>query len=294
MTQLDNFELDKQLLVKVLARPQRPAAQSILDTIAVRLFERLDLLKEAPTRIFDLGTGDGRHLSLLQSRFPDALVIGADLSLQRLCKSRASRRFWQKRQRLICLDATTQLPVASDSFDLVVSNMMLPWIFRSESLAAEINRVLLPDGAFFLSSAGPDTLIELRRAWAQIDDNLHVNAFMDMHDVGDMFGAAGIGDPVLDTERLTVSYPSLDALLSELIGLGFLNTLAGRRKGLTAGSVRQRLEEHYPLNDTGGVDATLELVVAHGWSGVPGSAQTSGTRDGGGEFYFPADQLRRK
>ena len=294
MTQLDNFELNKQLLVKVLSRPQRPAAQSILDTIATRLYERLDLLKKVPTRIFDLGTGDGRHLRLLQSRFPEALVIGADLSLQRLSMSRVSRRFWQKRQRLICLDATAQLPVASDSFDLIVSNMMLPWVFRSESLAAEINRILLPDGAFFLSSAGPDTMIELRRAWAQIDDNIHINAFMDMHDVGDMLGAAGIVDPVLDTERLTVSYPSLDALLSELIGLGFLNVLAGRRKGLTAASVRQRLEEHYPVNDSGGVDATLELVVAHGWSGVAGFGKESGSIEGSGEFYFPADQLRMK
>jgi len=165
--------------------------------------------------------------------------------------------------------------------------MLLPWVFDAEHLMAEINRLLMDDGAFFLSTAGPDTLIELRHAWSSVDDCLHVNAFMDMHDLGDLLVGAGITDPVLDTERITVSYPTLSALLKDLIGLGFINVLGGRRKGLTSAKVIDRLSAHYPLNEAGGVDATLELVVAHGWAGQVRSVSASG------DFYFPLERLRR-
>ncbi len=258
----------------------------MLDSVVEQLHERLALLKEPPTRIMDLGTGDARHLRVLQNLFPKASIIGADLSIQRLQLATAKRRFWQKRSLLVCLDATHTLPFANDSFDLIVSNMMLPWVFNPDDLMLEINRLLVNDGAFFISTAGPDTLIELRTAWSQIDESQHINAFIDMHDVGDLMMKAGIADPVLDTQRLTVTYSSVETLLEELVGLGFINVLSGRRKGLTAASVKQRLAEVYPRNKNGGIDATLELVVAHGWSGVPKAPQ--------GDFYFPLDQLRKR
>ena len=283
-SELQQFTPQETLLKKAMARDVVPASQAILDAVASRLFERLDLLKAAPSRIIDLGTGDARHLAQLQMRFKAASVIGADLSLARLRCASSRRRFWQKRPLLVCLDADKPLPFANKTFDLVVSNMMLPWLCDAESLVAEVNRVLVKDGAYFLSTAGPDTLIELRQAWASIDDSEHINMFLDMHDVGDLMVRSGMADPVMDTERITVTYSSIDKLLDELTALGFINVLNGRRKGLTAASVRQRLKASYPENSEGGIDATLELVTAHGWSGVPKSPQ--------GEYYFDIDKLK--
>lgn len=277
---------DRLLLNKVLQRPLSPEALTVFDGIVDQLHERLALLKNPPQRIMDLGAGDGRHLQILRKQYPHATVVGVDLSLQRLKRSLINQRFWQKRPLLACVDASEALPFAKDSFELIVSNMLLPWIFEPAALMAEINRVLITDGVLFLSTAGPDTLIELRRAWAEVDDCLHVNAFMDMHDVGDLMLKAGITDPVMDTQRLTLTYSSLDSLLSELIGLGLINVLNGRRKGLTAASVKRRLAKHYPLNDQGGVSATLELVIAHGWSGE--------VKPPRGEYHFPLDRLRRR
>jgi len=283
---LHEFMPDKKILKKAMARPVAPESRTILDSIADRLFERLSLLVLSPSKIVDLGTGDARHLKLLQQQFKNAAVVGADLSLARLHEATGNRRFWQKHPLLVCLDASCPLPFGDDSVELVVSNMMLPWLSNAELLAAEINRILVKDGAYFISTAGPDTLIELRRAWSEIDDSQHINLFLDMHDVGDLMISSGMADPVMDTERLTVSYSSVDALLDELIGLGFINVLGGRRRGLTANSVRQRLAENYPVNKDGGIDATLELVVAHGWSGVPKAPA--------GEYRFNIDQLRTK
>jgi len=282
-----NYLPDSDLVKKIFQRPIVQAAQPILDAVAERLFERLDLLKESPSTVLDLGTGDGRHMTVLKNRFADADVIGADLSPARLQHAAGRRKFWQKRPLLVCLDATTALPFKDASFDLLVSNMLLPWVFDAQHLMAEINRLLTSGGAFFLSTAGPDTLIELRNAWAGIDEYLHINAFMDMHDLGDLLVGAGIADPVLDTERITVSYPTLDALLKDLVGLGFINVLGGRRRGLTATTVIDRLAALYPANKAGGVDATLELVVAHGWAGV---ARNPAAAD---EFYFPLERLKK-
>lgn len=283
-----SYEPDIDLLRKVLLRPQKNDATQILDAVADRLFERLGLLKNSPSTVIDLGAGDGRHLAILSKKFPGASVIGADLSHSRIKTASAGRRFWQKRPLLMCLDASRDLPFADASFDLVVSNMLLPWLFNPNRLMAEINRVLADDGAFFISTAGPDTLIELRHAWAEVDDYLHINAFLDMHDIGDLLVSSGVADPVMDTERITVTYPSLDALLAELTGLGFLNVLSGRRKSLTARSVVQRLAQHYPVNAQGGVDATLELVVAHGWKGQPKNSAA------GHEFTISVEQFKNQ
>jgi len=268
-----------------MARQVVPESRTILDAVAERLFERLSLLTLAPARIVDLGTGDARHIKLLQQQFKGAVVIGADLSLARLRHASLQRRFWQKHPLLVCLDASRPLPLPNDCIDLVVSNMMLPWLGDAQGLMAEINRVLVKEGAYFISTVGPDTLVELRRAWAEVDNNQHINLFLDMHDVGDLMVSSGMADPVMDTERITVTYTSVDALLDELVGLGFINVLCGRRKGLTSASVRQRLAANYPLNKDGGIDATLELVVAHGWSGAPQAPP--------GEYWFDIDQLRK-
>ena len=284
----ESYAPDQRLLRKVLRRPVVPQSLQILDSVSERLYERLALIKKVPSSVLDLGTGNARHLAQLAKNFPRASVFGADLSLSRLHSAGSKRKFWQKRQMLVCADANGVLPFNDASFDLLVSNMLLPWVFDAAHLMAEINRMLTVDGAFFISTAGPDTLIELRNAWSQIDDCLHINAFMDMHDLGDLLLAAGVADPVLDTERITVTYSSLDALLTDLVGLGFINVLQGRRRGLMSPSVKKRLAENYPINDDGGINATLELVVGHGWAG-----QLSDRQGTGGEFYYPIERLRK-
>jgi len=269
------FDVVADLVVKAGERAHSSYADhaAVADTIADRLYERLTLLKSRPERILDLGTGDGRHLEQLAKRFPRATIIGADICQAGLQSRRRARRFWQRPASLVCLDASKPLPFASASFDLVLSNLLLPWILPAEVFASELNRLLTPQGAFFVSSAGPDTLRELRIAWQQLDTAEHVNAFLDMHDVGDLLHRAGISDPVMDAERLQVTYSSVDKLLDELVNTGCTTVLAGRRRGLTGSDIRQRIAENYPTDCSNKksasamIFATLEVVYAHGWKG---------------------------
>ena len=66
-----------------------------------------------------------------------------------------------------------------------------------------------------------------------MDNHVHVNAFTDMHDVGDALVRAGFTDPVMETETFTLVYDDGLALMRELKSLGAGNVNAGRRKSLT-------------------------------------------------------------
>ena len=280
------YGVDPRLLRRATDKCASGYLSEIPDLIAERLFERLVLLKLQPQRILDVGAGNARHAARLKALYPKAMVVNVDISLAMLQQAERGR-FWQRKPLRVCADASVALPFADGSFDLVLSNLMVPWIYPPDTFASEVNRLLAPDAAFFVSSVGPDTLTELREAWAVIDSATHINAMLDMHDLGDVFLRAGIADPVMDAERLQLDYSSVETLLQELIGLGATNTLTGRRRGLTAGGVRQRLAAVYPVNEHGGVTATLEVVYAHGWKGQPRSGKNSPD-----EFLISIDSLK--
>src|SRR6185437_13046027 len=94
-------------------------------------------------------------------------------------------------------------------------SLMLQWCEPLDAALAEVRRVLRPDGFFAFSTFGPDTLHELRSAWAEADDFNHVNAFHDLHEVGDALVRAGLTEPVLDVDAIEVGYPDTLKLMSD-------------------------------------------------------------------------------
>src|SRR3989304_163204 len=102
------------------------------------------------------------------------------------------------------------------SVAMVWSNLALAWAADPPAALSELARVLEPRGLLMFSTYGPDTLQELRGAFAGIDGYAHVHRFIDMHDLGDMLVAAGFADPVMDMEVMTLSYPDVGALARDL------------------------------------------------------------------------------
>jgi malonyl-CoA O-methyltransferase len=143
---------------------------------------------------------------------------------------------------------------------------MLQWCDPPDAVFAEVRRVLKPRGLFTFTSFGPDTLKELRSAWATVDRHVHVNRFIDMHDIGDAMMRAGLSDPVLDVEHLTLTYPEVITLMRELKALGAHNVTHGRRVGLTGRQALTQMQgayERYRRDDV--LPATYEVLYAQAW-----------------------------
>ena len=261
-----------QLPDKALARRSFEAAAAGYDQAAVlqrevgqRLFERLDLMKLQPERVLDLGAGTGQCIPGLFQRYKKAEVVALDIALPMLGRARKRGR-WLRRPRCVCGDAE-KLPFSDNSFDLVFSNLMLQWCVDLQATFLELQRVLRPGGLLLFSSFGPDTLRELRDSWQNVDAFSHVNAFVDMHDVGDALVRARFTDAVMDVERLTLTYPDVWKLMRELKQIGAHNVTGGRSRGLTGKAHMRRLVESYECYRRDGVlPASYEIVNGHAWA----------------------------
>lgn len=152
---------------------------------------------------------------------------------------------------------------------MVFANLVLPFVDDPAAVARELSRVLRPEGVFVFATFGPDTFGELRDAWATLDATPHVAEFPDMHDIGDALVRAGFSDPVLDVDRLEVSYRDADSLFADLAGTGARNVLAGRRQGLTTPTRLARLTGIlFPPGKP--LSLNLELVFGHAFGGQSG------------------------
>jgi malonyl-CoA O-methyltransferase len=231
--------------------------------IAGRLLERLDGSNVGtPRRILDLGCGTGFVARALAQRYRGARVLGVDLSPAMVQQANA-RRGWWSRCHYVCADAE-RLPLATNSMDMVVSNLALQWCDAATAFA-EVARVLRPGGGFLFSTFGPDTLRELRAAWARVNSETHVHGFVDMHELGDLLLGQGFVDPVMDMDMLSVDYASVDAVMADLRGIGAHNVAAPRNAGLTgkqAFAGFRRAYEDMAVN--GRIPASYEVVFGYG------------------------------
>jgi malonyl-CoA O-methyltransferase len=248
------------------ASPAYEAAAVLQALIAEELLERLDAFRFAPTAVLDLGAGTGRATAELKKRYPRALVIALDLAPGMLREARRHQRRLRPFQR-VCGDAM-RLPFATASIDLIFSSLLLQWC-ELDSTFAEVRRVLKPEGFFVFSTFGPDTLCELRAAWAQADDGLpynHVNHFLDMHDIGAALVRAGLMEPVLDVDHHQLTYADVTALMRDLKAIGAHNATAGRPRSLTGKARLSRLKSAYEgFRRESRLPATYEVVYGAAW-----------------------------
>ena len=294
---------------------------AIPDLLSERLLQRLDPLGKTPEVIVDLGCDSVARLTQLRERYPHALIVGIGWSENNLpvTTDRLSRQGkkqsagassgagpgttslgrklfgWlpglnvsRHSQELLVAAAPMVMPLADNSVDMVIASQLLPWCANPAAVFSEAHRVLKTEGAFFWSSAGPDTLKEYRELWRSLDSYPHVWGLRDMHDLGDEMLRCGFDSPVLDRENLTLQYPGVEALAAELRANGLANIAAGRRRGLMARDVMQRLEG---LCGKQRFDVTFELVQGHGWKKPVQRRQKPNDYN---EVTIPADSIKKR
>jgi malonyl-CoA O-methyltransferase len=247
------------------AAPTYDAAAALQLEVGRRMMDRLDLIRLQPARILDLGAGTGEFSRALMRRYRKAEVVALDLALNMLRHTRR-RGGWFRRPACVCGDAE-QLPFASGSFQFIFSNLMLQWCQDLEPVFTELRRVLAPGGLLMFTSFGPDTLMELRASWEAADGYTHVNRFIDLHDVGDALVRTRWAEPVMDAERITVTYREVRTLMQDLKHLGAHNITAGRPRGLTGRHRLERVMQAYETYRRDGVlPASYEVVYGHAWA----------------------------
>jgi malonyl-CoA O-methyltransferase len=265
------------------------AAALLQARVGDELLDRLDFFKLEPDAVVDLGAGTGRITGELKRRYKRATVVALDIAPGMLREARSHFGLFRRFER-VCGDVR-RLPMLDGSVDVAVSNLMLQWCDDLDLAFAEIRRVLKPDGFFAFTTFGPDTLRELRAAWATVDTYTHVNSFIDMHDVGDALGRAGFTEPVLDVERVTLTYKDVFGLMRDLKTIGAHNVTAGRPRGLTGRTRLQSVAAAYESSRRDGLlPATYEVVYGAAW-GAAGRRAMSPTA---GEVHIAPGSIRRR
>jgi len=270
---MTDFSLDKSR-----ARRAFHQAAAGYDEVAVLqqemaqcMLQRLQLVRMPAQRILDLGSGTAAMAPQLMKQYPGAQLVALDFAAGMLQQARKRGR-WRKRPLCVCADID-RLPFANESFDLVWSNAAIQWSGDTQVLMAEIKRILKPGGLFHFSTFGPMTLWELREAWAQVDQQPHVHEFIDMHDLGDLMLHQGLAEPVLDVERMCLTYEDVGSLMRDLKALGAHNAHHDQARGLTGRQQFQQLQAAYEgYRRQGVLPASYEVVYGHVWK----AEQTSG------------------
>lgn len=224
-------------------------ADFVIATTRQGLLQRLAPMTLEARFVVDLGAATGSAVRALGRRFKHARIVAVDSSHNMLLQAH-TKKSWLSKSRYLQAEATA-LPFADHSVDVIFANQLLPWLPDPLPVFAEVARTLRKDGLFVFSTLGPDSLANLRD-----------EPFADMHNVGDALVRAGLRDPVLDVDRLTVTYESTQSLLADCQAIG---------------------ASHCVPDQTNVLALDFELIYGHCWGSGPRLAQ--------GEFRVDAGDI---
>jgi malonyl-CoA O-methyltransferase len=216
--------------------------------------------------------------------FRKAQVIGVDVAPSMLAG--LQRRSGLLRPlRGVCGDISA-LPFAADSVDLLFANLVNYWSPDPAVVFDEYRRVLRPDGMLLFTTLGPGTFPELRVAWSAVDPQVLLPHFPDLLEVGDALVAAGFREPVMDTEQITLFYPSLAALAEELEATATALLIPGWERWRAE---KTRLEAAFSSH-LAGTRLPLGYEIVYGTAFGPREGQPRRTA-GGDVVTFSVDSL---
>jgi malonyl-CoA O-methyltransferase len=270
-----NGWLDRRAARRWLERAAAaPGDDPLAQEVERRMAERLAYIKHEPARIMEAGHA-ATGLAALRTRYPAAEIVAVNAASGMLRRARDGRPLAARaraalgaaRERFVCADVAA-VPLRAGACAMLWSNLALAWSVDPAATLREWHRVLETGGLLMFSTYGPDTLKELRAAFA--DSAPHVHPFVDMHDIGDALVAAGFADPVIDMEMITLTYAGPTGLFADLRASGQRNAHADRRRTLTGARRWARACAAYAgFAREARVPASFEIVYGHAWKAAP-------------------------
>lgn len=244
--------------------------KAIFQEIAQRLLERLRIIKLKPQQILDLTLNFPYTVSELTNHYQEAQTIV--VSTNEIALEYVKRGKQTKNTELLCCSSFEAIPLSNHSVDIIVANLLLPWINDHGAFLKEIKRLLKPGGLFIFSSLGPDTLKELSDYLSEPSDVIGQGKLLDMHILGDLLMQTGLSEPVIEMEMLQVKYPRFSKMVKELSVLNLLSTT----KTL---SVKPLLKEF---------NLTFEIIYGHAWQFLQQQKPDTG------EVFISVDKIIRR
>ena len=242
------------------------------EEVARRMEERLQWIVRDPARWLHwspLQGGRKVHEQLVQ-RYPKAQGYVQQGSAAQVQMARAQlQQAWWAPARWLKPDPQFSMP--AEPVDMLWANMALHMEADPQALIQQWHAMLAVDGFLMFSCLGPDTLRELRPVYAELSWPAPHHEFTDMHDWGDMLVHAGFAEPIMDMERITLTYSSADSLLADLRELG-RNLHTHRFPALRGKHWRSKLCEALQCalrGPDGRLELTFEVVYGHAFKPTP-------------------------
>jgi malonyl-CoA O-methyltransferase len=240
------------------------------EEVGRRMAERLQWIKLHPQAWADWEPvrGGVKAHALVAHHYPRAQrrVIEHDAKHLSAAKLLLAKPWWKLHVPAPIYGAAPEAGV-----QMLWANMALHMAGDPEGLIAQWHRALAVDGFLMFSCLGPDTLRELRALYARLGWPPPAHEFTDMHDWGDMLVHAGFAEPVMDMERVTLTWETPQRLLDELRELG-ANLNRARFPALRGRGWLHALQEEtgQSLRDGNGrLALTFEIVYGHAVKPTP-------------------------
>ena len=251
-----------------VAPPQSPWLH---EEVGRRMEDRLQWIRLRPAVWADWEPVRGglKAHALVGARYREAecFIAAARPAAAREALKSIARPWWRR----IAARAPAVGALPEGRAQMLWANMALHLSPDPQALIAQWHRALAVDGFLMFSCLGPDSLRELRQLYLVMGWPPPAHEFTDMHDWGDMLVAAGFAEPVMDMERITLTWDSPLKLLAELAELGS-NLHPGRFPALRGQGWRTELEAAL-VSELGGLDGrlalTFEIIYGHALKPAP-------------------------
>lgn len=249
--------------------------------IASRMAERLPIIKLQPRRVLQWSAFLGGSDAALAASYPQAeqALVEATPALRARSTAAHSRGWLDTVLRRAAVQVLAPDALQGTQVDLVWANMALHTSLDMPQTLARWQAALAVDGFVMFSCLGPDSFVELRRVYSQRGWGRPATDWWDMHDIGDLLIEAGFADPVMDQERISLTWTQPEDLLKDLRALGG-NAAPDRFAGLRGRAWQQSLLR--ALEDLRGADGllrlSLEIVYGHAFKPVPKARLTAQTQ----------------
>ena len=235
--------------------------------------DRLQWIKLQPQAWAHWGAlrgGVQSHAQLVR-RYPNSECFIADPHIEqaKFAIKKVADPWWKPSQWRSASPRFQAPPLAS--VDMLWANMALHESADPQALLAEWQLALKVSGFLMFSCLGPDTARELRELYAQLGWPPAGHDLTDMHDWGDMLVQAGFAEPVMDMERITLTFETPARLLQELVELG-RNFHPQRFPALRGRQWKARLERELENRLTGAdgrLPLTFEVIYGHAFKAPP-------------------------